>query len=364
MASQLKLPYGLRGGQLLHISQVETGLACGCTCPGCGAALVARNAARNVKVAHFAHHKALECSTGLQTAIHLAAKNVIALHKQLRLPGASGYFRFTEAYRASFGFDIGIYENHLFNGYNEEGDFIGSDLVDPSGYFFPSRVITVDEVVLEKRTGDIIPDVLVRSGERWLLVEVAVTHFVDAEKQAKIRALGLSAVEIDLSKIRRDVALSELEELIIEGEKHKKWLSNPPFRAVLSWRRQLYFDLCRPDLARLHAERLREDARQIAREKWRAELAAKPPAERAQIEQRRQEFYGHNYRSITERMVGSLEPVQHIDGCPKTARLFFDKPYANLEWDCFNCHAFRGYSPDRSAIVCLFEYLKRKENRN
>lgn len=48
MTNQLKLPYGLRN------SQVENGLAC--TCPGRGTVLVARNAAANVKVAHFAHY--------------------------------------------------------------------------------------------------------------------------------------------------------------------------------------------------------------------------------------------------------------------------------------------------------------------
>lgn len=126
MAPRLKLPYGLRDGQLLHVSQVETGLACRCICLGCGAALVARNAAKNVKVAHFAHHKAEECATGLQTALHPAAKDIIARHKQLRLPGVSGHFRFTEAYRASFAFDLTYYENYLFEstGYDEEVGFI------------------------------------------------------------------------------------------------------------------------------------------------------------------------------------------------------------------------------------------------
>jgi len=345
----------------MHISQVENGLACYCTCPGCGATLVARNAAKSVKVAHFAHHKAVECSTGLQTALHYAAKDVIARHKQLRLPGASGYFRFTEAYRASFSFDISPYENYLFSGYDDEGDFIGSDMVDSSGYFFPSRVISVDEVVLEKKTGNIIPDVLVRSGERWLLVEVAVTHFVDAEKEAKIRAMGLPAIEIDLSKVGRDIGLSDLEELIIRGEQHKKWLNNPELRRVVSQRRQRYFEKCQAEIERLHAEQLREEARQAAREQWRADQATKSPAERALAQQRRQEFYSKNYRPIMERIAGGLELVHHIDDCPKAAHQLLDKPYANVERNCFNCQAFRGYSPDRTAIVCLYQYLQRKE---
>ena len=126
MATSLKLPYGLRGEQLLHISQVETGLACGCTCPGCGATLVARNAARNVKAAHFAHHKAAECSTGLQTAIHLAANEIIARHKQLCLPGVAGNIALTPAFWDSFSFDARPYSNDLFN----SRGFTGTDAPD------------------------------------------------------------------------------------------------------------------------------------------------------------------------------------------------------------------------------------------
>lgn len=366
MATKLKLPYGLRDGQLQHISQVATGLACGCTCPGCGALLVARNTAGNVKVAHFAHYKAEECSTGLQTALHYAAKDIIARHQQLRLPSASGYFRFTEAYRASFTFDISPYEDYLFEstGYNEEAGFIQSEYADASGYFFQSRVIPVDEVVLEKRAGDIIPDVLVRSGEKWLLVEVAVAHFVDAEKRKKIQALGLSAVEIDLSKTRRDVELAELEALIIESEKQKKWLNNPALEQVLEQRRHHYFELCRPELERQHAAHMREEAKAASRAKWQAEQAAKPAEERAQIEQRKQDFYRLHYRPLVQRASGAMGRVLHVDGCPKGIRFYFEKPYANLEADCYQCEAYRGRSPDCTNIVCLFDYLKRKNGRS
>lgn len=361
MANQLKLPYGLRGSQLWHISHVENGLACGCTCPGCGARLVARNAATNVKVAHFAHYQSLECTTGLQTAIHLAAKDIIAQHKQLCLPGESGRLAFTPAFWASFSFDAQPYSNDLFSSRGFTGtEYIPSDYETDSYYRYPARLMALDEVVLEKRTGAIIPDIMVRIGTKWVLVEVAVTHFVDAEKRAKIRALELPAIEIDLSKIRRDISLSELEALVVRGEQHKRWLNNPALRRVVGQKRQRYFARCRAEIERRHAEQLREDARQAARAQWRVSQATKSPAERALAQQRKQEFYSKNYRPITERMAGGLEPVEHIDGCPKAARMFFEKPYANLEWDCFNCQAFRGYNPDRSAIICLYEYMKRK----
>jgi hypothetical protein len=364
---KLKLPYGLRDGQLIHIGDAINGLACDCQCPGCGAQLVAKNGAANQKVAHFAHHKSAECSTGLQTALHLAAKDIIAGHKQLRLPGASGHFSFTENFWASFDFDARRYADNLFSsvGYVESYGYLPSDYTLASRYHLPSQVIALNEVVLEKRTGDIIPDIMVRVGEKWLLVEVAVTHFVDAEKLARIKALGVPALEIDLSNIRRDLSLPELEELIVGGEKGKKWLHNPALRAVLIQRRQQFFALCRPELERYHAEHMQQEARAAARLKWKAEQAAKTPEERALAEQRKQEFYRKNYLAVTERGIGrGLEPILHVDYCPKAARIFHDKPYANVEFDCFNCQAFRGYSPDRTAIVCLFNYLTNKGKTN
>jgi hypothetical protein len=365
MANQLKLPYGLRDGQLWHISQVVTGLACGCACPGCGALLVARNSVGNVKVAHFAHYQALECTTGLQTAIHLAAKDIIAQHKQLCLPGMSGLLTFTPAFWESFSFDARPYADELFDTLGFMGtEFIPSNYETDSYYSFPARLVTLDEVILEKRTGAIIPDIMVRIGTKWVLVEVAVTHFVDEEKRAKIRAMGLPAIEIDLSKIRRDIGLSDLEELIVRGEQHKQWLNNPELRRVVSQRRQRYFEKCRAKIERLHAEQLREEARQAAREQWRADQATKSPAERAQAQQRRQEFYSKNYRPMVERIAGGLELVHHVDDCPKAAHQLLDKPYAHVERNCFNCQAFRGYSPDRTAIVCLYEYLQRKEGNH
>ena len=129
---------------------------------------------------------------------------------------------------------------------------------------------------------------------------------------------------------------------------------------MVSQLRQRYFEKCRTEIERLHDEELREEARQVAREQWRAEQATKSPAERAQAQQRRQEFYSKNYRPIMERIAGGLELVHHVDECPKAARQLLDKPYADVERNCFNCQAFRGYSPDRTAIVCLYEYQQRK----
>jgi hypothetical protein len=52
-----------------------------------------------------------------------------------------------------------------------------------------------------------------------------VTHQVDEEKTQRFRQLGLSAIEIDLSKVARDLKPEQLESIIIDGKEQKHWLS-------------------------------------------------------------------------------------------------------------------------------------------
>jgi competence CoiA-like predicted nuclease len=56
--NQVKLPFGLRDGELVHISTVQSGLACKCSCAACDAILIARKGIKNAH--HFAHYKAEE----------------------------------------------------------------------------------------------------------------------------------------------------------------------------------------------------------------------------------------------------------------------------------------------------------------
>ncbi len=53
--ADIELPFGLRDDILVHISQVQQGLACGCVCPQCKKPLVARSG--SVLVHHFAHYR-------------------------------------------------------------------------------------------------------------------------------------------------------------------------------------------------------------------------------------------------------------------------------------------------------------------
>jgi hypothetical protein len=77
----------------------------------------------------------------------------------------------------------------------------------------------VDQVTLEKKLGGIIPDVTLRVSDRLLIVEIYVTHAVDADKLAKIRELGVSAIEFNFSEMDRTVTRTDLYNVLIRGER-------------------------------------------------------------------------------------------------------------------------------------------------
>ena len=83
-----------------------------------------------------------------------------------------------------------------------------------------------DAATLEHRLGAIIPDVIVHRADRTLLVEFRVTHPCDFAKIAKIVALGVAAVEIDLSGLAQGASRQALEEAIL-SRAPRRWLYNP-----------------------------------------------------------------------------------------------------------------------------------------
>jgi len=203
MASQsrIRLPYALRDGRLVHISEVVGGRSCNCTCPSCGESLIARKGQE--KVHHFAH-EASECTHGLQTAMHLAAKEILDEERRMWLPA----LRIERTGDGPHGPVIVKRE-------------IGRD-----------QMVVLEDVVLERKLDQVIPDLSVRIKGKPLLIEIAVTHFVDTEKLARIRAMGLPVLEVDLSGLDRSAAIDVIREAVIFGEQCKSWLYTPKAEGV------------------------------------------------------------------------------------------------------------------------------------
>ena len=76
--SDKRIPFGLKNGQMVAVAEVPRGLACGCVCPVCNRVLQANKGKKN---AHYFSHNpsedAVVCESGLETAIHMMAKQIL-----------------------------------------------------------------------------------------------------------------------------------------------------------------------------------------------------------------------------------------------------------------------------------------------
>ncbi len=160
-----KLVFGKKpNGSTVHISEVVRGLACDCICPACEVPLVANKGRK--KQHHFKHHVGDGCGYGPETNAHNFAKRLLERDRWITLPERTATFDgVTRVMR-------------------------------------PQERFEFDDVIVEPRLGQVIPDLIAIADGTKLLIEVYVTHRCGDEKIARIRQMGLSAIEVDLSAYR------------------------------------------------------------------------------------------------------------------------------------------------------------------
>lgn len=199
-----KIPFGLKNGILVQVSDVEPGLACGCVCPSCHRKLQANKG--KIVSHYFSHDPSLDsgpCESARETSIHLMAKQILSEEGCATVPPQIITVRKRDA-----------------DGYVHAEEGIAET----------ESVKRFSNVELEKLLGEIRPDIVAYDMDGPLLIEVAVTNFTDSTKKARIRALGYRAIEIDLSNLSKTsstVTRTELRDLVVENALRKKWLSNP-----------------------------------------------------------------------------------------------------------------------------------------
>lgn len=204
-----KVPFGLKDGRLFYISEVPTGIACGCVCPdpACATPLVARNkpSPSRKRIYHFRHASLTKGCGGRESGMHRMAKEIVANASELLLPSWTAEDLRFEATRATLA--------------------PGSQA----------------EVVV--RDGQIRPDVRVAAligGAvlSALYVEIRVSHAVDWEKRQKVIESNLSMIEIDLSNISDDVLQDEaaFREEVLNRAANRHWLhiGSPAFLATMT----------------------------------------------------------------------------------------------------------------------------------
>lgn len=163
-------------GNPRHVDDVDNGVKCNCFCPACGQSLVAKNGG-GIRIHHFSHLSSVECEHGYQSSIHLMAKEIFLEMKE---------FLFIKR----------------------------------------GKVVhyKIDSVVLERKIGSIIPDILITCDGKQFIVEVYVTHALDDEKKRKIKAMNISTIEIDLSRFTSaTLTHEELRAELLKKENVRWW---------------------------------------------------------------------------------------------------------------------------------------------
>ena len=197
-----KIPFGLKGQLMVSIAEVQSGLACGCHCPACGEPLIARKGSKNVH--HFAHQGDADFPSALETSVHLMAKQIIAQQKRLTKPQLTLRERDTDS----------------------DGFPTWQELT------IPEANIRFSSVETEKEVTNLKIDAVGRNHRGTeLLIEFFVTHEVPEEKKEKIRGLGKSAIEIDLSDVSYSITEAKLKDLIVESTKNKRWISGASYHS-------------------------------------------------------------------------------------------------------------------------------------
>jgi len=196
------IPFALsEADQLLYEPRaVPLGKKCGCICPGCRQPVYAKHCMSGKRAPHFAHAPGSDCANGFETALHLAAKQLIESRSILAFPELVASIKIFD--------DMG----HL---HKPEKQLVAAG----------RRALT--NVVLEQAVGQIRPDVRVNVEDLGaVLVEVAVTHFVDEHKLDQITQAGIPAIEIDLSAFR-EATFAALEVALFDDPSNTRWLYYP-----------------------------------------------------------------------------------------------------------------------------------------
>lgn len=203
MSNSIQLAFGLRASDnsLVHISNAEQGNGCNCVCPVCKSALVAKKGTINTH--HFAHTTVTDCQYAAETVTHLAAKDVLA---------KAGYI---------------VVPKHVLNLFDTVRNGYKSEYVRTDRKIVEAQKIVFDDVRIDHVFQDIAPDLLVTVSGEDLLIEIFVTHKVDAKKLNKIRMYSLPALEIDMQDILSLPNTDEFEAELIERTDSKAWLFHP-----------------------------------------------------------------------------------------------------------------------------------------
>jgi competence protein CoiA len=182
-------------GVIRHVDEVKRGLACECRCPVCNGPVMAKQG--EIKGWHFAHTSGSDCQHAGETALHLAAKQLLMEEHGLMVPEMT----ISASYQLPDG---------------RQGE---------ASVTRPEMWLDFIDVKSEVNYGSVKPDIIGYLSDTILFIEIAVSHFVDDDKASKLEKAGVATLEVDLSGlIRDDTNWITLREAILESVDQKRWL--------------------------------------------------------------------------------------------------------------------------------------------
>lgn len=184
--------FGLdESNRLVHVGEVERGLACLCRCVACDEPLIARQG--EVREHHFAHASNTEaCASDHESLLHRFAKQCIVEAGGLVVP-------MNPAVAAVLG-----------------SQYTGSLEI----------LLSCQRIDEEVSIGNIRPDLLVATVDGvGVAVEIAYSSFCDVFKREEFKSLALPVVEIDLRAFAPDNFDPKLvRSAVVESVSAKTWL--------------------------------------------------------------------------------------------------------------------------------------------
>ena len=176
--NQTKFGYALResDNRSVHISEVENGKKCGCICRKCKGMLIAKHG--KIREHHFAHEQLSDCKYEGETDLHLRAKEILFAEQRISLQRGEYQFYTVELESAMPG----------------------------------SRMMA---------------DVFMR-GKFDLVIEIFVTHRNDIDKDKFLQGNKIRSIEIDLSKVPRNIDPENLKEIVCNDISIQREIFWPP----------------------------------------------------------------------------------------------------------------------------------------
>ena len=310
--------------QVVHISEMvekDRGKACECICLCCGRPLVAK-LGRGKKTAHFAHlaeEGRTTCSADAanESGLHKIAKEIVCKSEYIWLPPVTiseqnDPDRNVEDYKQQEPLLLGEKFKLHYQNAKTEVPFDGFK-----------------------------PDVCIFRERKNILVEIAVTHYVDAEKYSKIKMAQMPTVEINIADFIKDYKAEETESIndfekklkdaLIGDVKNKTWIYHPSekegIQKLCERNRELEKEFQQNRIKNLKEQEERKK-REEAQEIWKQEQQRRREQIDIEVERRTDELY---YLSCKAKIKGTdaavLNCINRLGICNLKFKTMDDIPF-------------------------------------